>query len=102
MTYVGGLAKEKLKSLIQRIERLEEEKAQTAEHIKEVYAEARHEGFDVIIMRKVIRLSKMDHQKRQEQEELIDLYMDALGLVAAPASANVNERKELEPISEFN
>lgn len=80
MAYVAGIAKEQLKSLVQRIQRLEEEKSNIAESIKEVYAEARHEGFDVVTLRKVIRLSKMDHQERKEQEELLDLYLEALGM----------------------
>ena len=70
----------RLKSFIERIERLEEEKAATAADIKEVYAEAKGTGFDVKIMRQVIRLRKMESADRAEQEELLDLYKRALGM----------------------
>jgi uncharacterized protein (UPF0335 family) len=70
----------RLKSFIERIERLEEEKAATANDIKEVYAEAKGTGFDVKVMRQIIRVRKMDQADRAEQEELLDLYMRALGM----------------------
>ncbi len=89
MTYVGGIAKEQLRSFLQRIEKLEEEKAQVAEGIKEIYAEARSAGFDVSTLKKVVRLAKVEVQKRQEQEELLDLYMEAVGMI--PSSAPVEE-----------
>lgn len=76
---LNGTAQRQLKSLIERIERLEQEKAEVAESIKEVFAEAKGNGFDVKILRKVIRLRKMDPNKRQEEEALIDLYEHALG-----------------------
>ena len=69
----------KLKSLIARIERLEEDKAAVATDLKEVYAEAKGEGFDTKIVRKVVRLRKQDKAKRQEEEALIDLYISAIG-----------------------
>ena len=69
----------KLKSLIERIERLEEDKAAVAGDLKEVYAEAKGEGFDVKIMRKVVRLRKQDTAKRAEEESLIELYIQAIG-----------------------
>ena len=72
-------AQGKLKSLIERIERLEEDKAAVAADLKEVYAEAKGEGFDVKIVRKVVRLRKQDTAKRQEEEALIDLYISAIG-----------------------
>lgn len=78
---VGGVSGQRLKSFIERIERLEEEKAALAEDIKEVYAEAKSTGFDTPTMRKVIKLRKMDHEKRQEEEQLLDLYTAAVGLV---------------------
>jgi uncharacterized protein (UPF0335 family) len=71
----------RLKSFIERIERLEEEKAATAADIKEVYAEAKGTGFDIKIMRQVIRLRKMESADRMEQEELLDLYQRALGMI---------------------
>jgi uncharacterized protein (UPF0335 family) len=76
---LNASAQGKLKSLIERIERLEEDKATVATDLKEVYAEAKGEGFDTKIIRKVIRLRKQDTAKRQEEEALIDLYISAIG-----------------------
>ena len=76
---LGATAQGKLKSLIERIERLEEDKAAVASDLKEVYAEAKGEGFDTKIIRKVIRLRKADTAKRQEEEALIELYITAIG-----------------------
>ena len=70
----------RLKSFIERIERLEEEKAATAADIKEVFAEAKGTGFDVKIMRQVVRLRKMETADRQEQDAILDLYLSALGM----------------------
>lgn len=70
----------RLKAFVERIERLEEEKAVIAEDIKEVYGEAKGAGFDVKTLRKVVSLRKMDEQKRREEEELLDLYKGAIGL----------------------
>ena len=80
MPNVGGIAGDRLRSFIERIERLEEEKAATAADIKEVFAEAKGTGFDVKIMRLVLRLRKMEQADRAEQEELLDLYKRALGM----------------------
>jgi uncharacterized protein (UPF0335 family) len=74
-----GAAQGRLKSLVERIERLEEDKAVVSADLKEVYAEAKGEGFDVKILRKVVRLRKIDRAKRQEEEALIDLYFSAIG-----------------------
>ena len=71
----------RLKSFIERIERLEEEKAGIAADIKEVYAEAKGTGFDIKIMRQIVRLRKMEQADRREQEELLDLYQRALGMI---------------------
>jgi uncharacterized protein (UPF0335 family) len=71
----------RLKSFIERIERLEEEKAGIAADIKEVYAEAKGTGFEVKIMRQIVRLRKMESDARREQEELLDLYQRALGMI---------------------
>ena len=78
---VGGVAGARLLSFIERIERLEEEKAALMEDIKEVYAEAKGVGFDSKTMRKVVSLRKMDGEKRRESEELLDLYKAAVGMV---------------------
>lgn len=73
-------AQGQLKSIIERAERLEEEKAEVAEQIKEVFAEAKGNGFDVKILRKVVRIRKQDRAKRLEEEAILDLYLSALGL----------------------
>jgi uncharacterized protein (UPF0335 family) len=70
---------DQLKSVVQRIERLEEEKATIASDIKEVYAEAKANGYDIKILRKVIALRKRDLNERQEEETLIDMYLQAVG-----------------------
>jgi len=72
-------AQTQLKSIIERIERLEEDKAAIAGDLKEVYLEAKGNGFDVKVLRKVVRLRKQDKAKRQEEEALIDLYLSAIG-----------------------
>jgi uncharacterized protein (UPF0335 family) len=80
MPDVGGIAGERLKSFIERIERLEEEKAGLSADIKEVFAEAKGTGFDVKIIRQILKIRKMDTQDRREQEDLLTLYMQALGM----------------------
>lgn len=72
-----------LKAVIERIERLEEEKKEVAEQIKEVYAEAKANGFDAKILRKVVSLRKKPTEERQEEEALLDLYLSALGMLPA-------------------
>ncbi len=76
----GGVSGQRLKAFIERIERLEEEKGALAEDIKDIYAECKGVGFDVKIVRKVIRLRKMETEKRREEEELLELYKSAIGL----------------------
>jgi uncharacterized protein (UPF0335 family) len=71
----------RLKSFVERIEKLESEKADISADIKEVYAELRGTGFDAVVVRQVVRLRKMETEARREQEELLDLYMRALGLI---------------------
>ncbi len=75
----GGVDAGRLKSLIQRIEKLEEEKANIANDIKEVFSEAKSAGYDVKILRQVIRIRKMDKADRDEMDELLELYLSALG-----------------------
>lgn len=70
-----------LRAFIERIERLEEEKRALAGDIKDVYAEAKEVGYDVKIMRKIVSLRRQDHDKRKEEEEILDVYMSALGMV---------------------
>jgi uncharacterized protein (UPF0335 family) len=89
MPDVGGIAGERLRSFIERIERLEEERRTLAADIKEVYAEAKGTGFDAKIMRQIIRIRRMDKDDLDEQETLLDIYKRALGMLpdAEPASA---------------
>lgn len=72
-------AKEKLKQIVSRIERLEEEKAGIASDVKDVYAEAKALGYDTKALRAVVRLRKIDRREREEQEQVLDLYLAALG-----------------------
>jgi uncharacterized protein (UPF0335 family) len=81
MSDVGGVAVEHLKSFIERIERLEEEKRGLSGDIKEVYAEAKGSGFEPKIMRQVIKIRRMDKQEVDEEESLLDLYKRALGMM---------------------
>ncbi len=81
----GAVAADQLRSIIERIERLEEEKAALAEDIKQVYAEAKANGYDVKTLRRVVRLRKMDSHDRSEQEALLELYLEALGMAADKA-----------------
>jgi uncharacterized protein (UPF0335 family) len=76
---LNSTAQGQLRSLIERIERLEQEKAEVAEQIKEVYSEAKGNGFDVKILRQVVRLRKQDRAKRMEAEAILDLYLSAIG-----------------------
>ncbi|MDG1438639.1 MAG: DUF2312 domain-containing protein [Emcibacteraceae bacterium] len=77
----GGIAADALKSFIERIERLEEEKKAMADDIKDIYGEAKSTGFDPKIMRQIVRIRKMDETERQEQEALLDVYTHALGMI---------------------
>ena len=79
MSDTGGVAADRLKSFIERIERLEEEKKNLTADIREVYAEAKGTGLDTKTMRKVVALRKLDSGERQEQEALLDTYLRALG-----------------------
>lgn len=76
---LNSTAQGQLRSIIERVERLEEDKAAVAADIKEVYAEAKGNGFDAGIIRKVIAIRKKDRAKLQEEEALIDLYLSAIG-----------------------
>ena len=78
MADVGGIQGDRLKSFIERIERLEEEKAALASDIKDVFSEAKGTGFDTKIMRQVIRMRKLDKADFQEQEAMLDLYLTAM------------------------
>lgn len=74
------IAADQLISFLERIEKLEEEKRNISEDIKEVYAEAKGNGFDPKIIRQVVRIRQMDRAERQETEAILDLYLEAIGL----------------------
>ena len=82
-TKAGGIAADRLRSLVDRIERLEEERKALGSDIRDIYAEAKSAGFDVKVLRQLIRLRKQDTAERQEQEALLDLYLNALGMIPA-------------------
>ena len=86
-----SFAQGQLKSIVERIERLEEDKKAIAGDIKEVYAEAKGNGFDTKVLRQIIRIRKQDHAARMEQEALLELYMAALGMAAAPRDSEDEE-----------
>ena len=95
-TDAGGIASGQLRSLIERIERLEEEKATIQNDIKDVFAEAKGNGFDVKIMRQILKLRKMEAADRSEQEELLDLYKQALGMTGPTLFDAADEREAAE------
>ncbi len=74
------VAADQLRTIVERIERLEEEKREVAEQIKEVYAEAKGNGFDTKTLRKIVALRKKDPSERSEEEAMLDLYLHALGM----------------------
>jgi uncharacterized protein (UPF0335 family) len=87
MAEAGGVAAGQLRSFIERIERLEEEKKGISDDIRDVFAEAKGQGYDTKVMRQVIRLRKKEPAERQEEEALLDLYMHALGMEVPQAEA---------------
>ena len=90
MSEVGGVAGDRLRSFIERIERLEEERVTIAVDIREVYAEAKASGFDPKIMRQVVKLRKMESADRQEQEAILEVYKEALGMEVAASPQPVD------------
>ena len=78
-----SVAADHLKQFLERVERLEEEKREVAEQIKEVYAEAKGNGFDTKTLRKIVAIRKKDPSERSEEEAMIDLYLSALGMLPA-------------------
>ena len=84
MTEIGhnSIAKDQLKSIIERVERLEEDKKAISDDIKDVYSEAKGNGFDVKALRRIVALRKQDPDKRAEQEAILDTYLHALGMLA--------------------
>jgi len=79
-----SVAQDQLRAFIERIERMEEEKAAIAADIKEIYAEAKGNGFDVKVIREIVRIRKQDHSERMEHEAILELYLSALGMSVAP------------------
>ena len=77
----GGVSAEQLKSIIARVEKLEEEKAAIADDIRDVFAEAKGNGFDVKAIRQILKIRKMDAQEREEEETILDTYLRALGMI---------------------
>ena len=86
MSDAQGVAQDQLRAFVARIERLEEERSNITADMREVYAEAKAMGFDTKTLRTVVRLRKQDQNERREQEELLTLYMHALGMVAEAES----------------
>lgn len=84
MSDAHGVARDQLRSFIERIERLEEEKKTIADDIKDVYGEAKGTGFDTKILKKVIAIRKQDKDERMEQEAILETYLMALGMVEGP------------------
>jgi uncharacterized protein (UPF0335 family) len=94
------VAKDMLKSIVERIERLEEEKKALSDDVREVYAEAKGNGFDTKVLRKVIALRKLDKTERQEQEALLDLYMHTLGMTPLEDAIAKSVEKMQEAVGE--
>ena len=78
MADAQGIAGERLRQLIEKIERLEDEKKEVGEQVKEVFAEAKGEGFDVKVLKEIIKLRKQDQDERDEHDSLLDVYMRAM------------------------
>jgi uncharacterized protein (UPF0335 family) len=87
MAKAGGIAGDHLKSFIERIERLEEEKKALGDDIRDVYSEAKASGFEAKIMRQIVKIRKMDKDDLDEQEALLETYMRALGMRPTSAAA---------------
>lgn len=91
-TFTNG----QLKAIVERIENLETEKREIGEGVKEVYAEARGNGFDPKIIRKIVALRKKDASEREEEQAMMDLYMQNLGMLPLEAEIEASKEKELE------
>jgi uncharacterized protein (UPF0335 family) len=86
MSDANLIARDQLKAFVERIERLEEEKKTISEDIRDVYAEAKGNGYDTKALRKIVALRKKDQQERAEEEAILELYMQALGMMAESLS----------------
>jgi uncharacterized protein (UPF0335 family) len=96
MTNFSGISGTHLRQIIDKIERLEEQKAGIANDIREVYAEAKAHGFDVKIIRKIISMRRMDQEELAEHEELLTLYMNALNLASTSSRQGISEADAME------
>ena len=86
-----SVAQDQIRAFIERIERMEEEKQAIADDIKEIYAEAKGNGFDTKVLRQIVRIRKQDAAERLEQEALLELYMAALGMAVAPRDSGEDD-----------
>lgn len=91
-----SVARDQLRTIIERIERLEEEKKAIADDIKDVFAEAKGNGFDVKTLRTVVRMRKMEASEREEQEAMLDLYLSALGML--PEDGRAGDEPSNDPV----
>ena len=98
MAVEDSVAQDQLRAFIERIERMEEEKAATAADIKEIYAEAKGNGFDTKILRKIVSIRKQDANERMEQEALLELYMSALGMIEDPTREREFEGRHVRTV----
>jgi uncharacterized protein (UPF0335 family) len=89
----GGVAAERLRSFVQRIERLEEDNAQIGHDVRKVYAEAKGEGYDVKVLRRIITLRRKDPQKRREEDELLELYLPRSANSGPPSCSRLTRRR---------
>lgn len=96
MSNVGGISSDYLRGCVERIERLEEEKTTLLADIRDVYAEAKGNGFDAKIMRQIVRLRKLDKFELEEQEMLLDLYKNALGMLVGTPLGEAAIRREAQ------
>jgi len=81
MTTINGITADQLRSIVERIERLEQDKANIAADVKDVYAEAKGNGYDTKALRSIIKLRKLEAAEREEQEYMLDVYMRAMGML---------------------
>lgn len=94
MSVDAMVAREQLKSIVERVERLEEEKKAIADDIRDIFAEAKANGFDTKVLRQVVKLRKQDLAERQEQDAVRDLYLQALGMLPDFEPASDSEAAE--------
>lgn len=101
MTNSTAIARDQLRSIVERVERMEEEKKVIVDDIKDIYAEAKANGFDTKTIRTIVRLRKQDEAERQEQEALLDLYMHALGMTTEDPTPAKPKSKSSKKATKF-